>query len=253
MSIRKKMTVSDERKGFCIMNLAFHEKRTIGLLLTFIGGAMDSYTYIHYESFASAQTGNLVLAVIQAFDGEWLSVGKKLLSTLFFFFGIILAKYLIQYFAARRFYYWRLYVLFYEAIVFLVVGFHVLNIHPALVTIMISFTAAIQWISFDKINGRAYTNLFTTGNLKGVSTNFYDFFIAHKEEAKEPLKHYSMVVAAFLSGAIVSVALYHLIGSHSIQFVSVILILMAIVESIQTWSFTRKQESMKEATKTKII
>ncbi len=69
------------------MNTSFHEGRTIGLLLTFIGGAMDSYTYIQYNAFASAQTGNIVLAIIQSFDGEWLSVGKKVLSTLFFLFG----------------------------------------------------------------------------------------------------------------------------------------------------------------------
>lgn len=59
------------------MQTSFHEGRTIGLLLTFIGGAMDSYTYIQYGAFASAQTGNIILSIIQAFDGEWLSVGKK--------------------------------------------------------------------------------------------------------------------------------------------------------------------------------
>ncbi len=67
------------------MSTSFHEGRTIGLLLSFIGGAMDSYTYIQYNAFASAQTGNIVLAIIQAFDGEWISVGKKILSTVFFF------------------------------------------------------------------------------------------------------------------------------------------------------------------------
>lgn len=69
------------------MDTSFHEGRTIGLFLSFIGGAMDSYTYIQYNAFASAQTGNIVLAIIQAFNGEWLSVGKKLLSTVFFFWG----------------------------------------------------------------------------------------------------------------------------------------------------------------------
>lgn len=34
------------------------------------------YLY-QYGAFASAQTGNIILSIIQAFDGEWLSVGKK--------------------------------------------------------------------------------------------------------------------------------------------------------------------------------
>ena len=84
------------------MQTSFHEGRTIGLLLTFIGGAMDSYTYIQYGAFASAQTGNIILSIIQAFDGEWLSVGKKVLSTLFFFLGILLTKYLIDYFRKKE-------------------------------------------------------------------------------------------------------------------------------------------------------
>lgn len=66
------------------MNNSFHENRSVGLLLTFIGGMVDSYTYIRYEAFASAQTGNLILAIIQAYERQWNMVGKKLLSTLFF-------------------------------------------------------------------------------------------------------------------------------------------------------------------------
>lgn len=84
------------------MNTSFHEGRTIGLLLTFIDGAIDSYTYIQYDAFASAQTGNIVLAIIQSFDGEWLNVGKKVLSTLFFFLGILLTKFLVDYFKKRK-------------------------------------------------------------------------------------------------------------------------------------------------------
>ncbi len=84
------------------MSTSFHEGRTIGLLLSFIGGAMDSYTYIQYNAFASAQTGNIVLAIIQAFDGEWISVGKKYFLLSSFFLGILLTKFLIDYFKRKK-------------------------------------------------------------------------------------------------------------------------------------------------------
>lgn len=157
------------------MENSFHENRSVGLVLTFIGGMVDSYTYIRYEAFASAQTGNLILAIIQAYERQWNMVGKKLLSTLFFFMGILLAKFLIDYFKRKEKHFWRLFLLYFEAIVFFVISLQVLQPHPAVITIIIAFTAAIQWVSFDKINGLAYTNLFTTGNLKGVATNLYDY------------------------------------------------------------------------------
>ena len=77
---------------------------------------MDSYTYIQYGAFASAQTGNIILSIIQAFDGEWLSVGKKYCLP-FSFLRILLTKYLIDYFRKRK-HFWRLFVLYYEAVIF---------------------------------------------------------------------------------------------------------------------------------------
>lgn len=59
------------------MENSFHENRSVGLLLTFIGGMIDSYTYIRYQAFASAQTGNIILAIIQAYERQWNMVGKK--------------------------------------------------------------------------------------------------------------------------------------------------------------------------------
>ncbi|MDN6518143.1 MAG: DUF1275 domain-containing protein, partial [Enterococcus sp.] len=123
------------------MNNSFHENRSVGLLLTFIGGMVDSYTYIRYEAFASAQTGNLILAIIQAYERQWNMVGKKLLSTLFFFIGILLAKFMIDYFRRRELHFWRLFLLYFEALVFFVISLSFLQPHPAVITVMIAFTA----------------------------------------------------------------------------------------------------------------
>ncbi len=224
------------------MKIAFHENRMVGLLLTFIGGAMDSYTYIHYEAFASAQTGNIVLSIIQAYEGHWTSVGKKLLSTLFFFIGILLTKFMIDFFRGKEIQFWRLFILYYEAIVFFLVSLNPLNSHPAIVTIMIAFSAAIQWIAFDKINGRDYTNLFTTGNIKGVATNFYDFLVTKSQESKEKFLHFFFVVLAFISGAIVSIFFYRWIGSKAILLVSALFLYLAITETFAVWRFFHTEQ-----------
>lgn len=67
------------------MTTSFHENRSVGLLLTFIGGMMDSYTYIRYSAFASAQTGNIILAIIQAYDRQWSMVGKNAFHPILFY------------------------------------------------------------------------------------------------------------------------------------------------------------------------
>ncbi|WP_122645797.1 YoaK family protein [Enterococcus mediterraneensis] len=222
------------------MKHSFHEDQFVGLLLTFIGGAMDAYTYIHYDAFASAQTGNLVLAIIHGFSGDWASVGKKLLSTLFFFVGILLAKFAIDYFRKKNWHFWRLFVLYYEAVIFFVISLKVVNVYPALVTVLIAFTAAIQWIAFDKINGRAYTNLFTTGNLKGVATNLYDYLKTKEQKDWENFMHFLRVVLSFIAGGVVSIACYHWIGYKAVLLIAIIFILLALYETLMTLRFYRE-------------
>ncbi|MBS7578338.1 MULTISPECIES: YoaK family protein [unclassified Enterococcus] len=222
------------------MKINFHENRLVGLLLTFIGGMLDSYTYIHYGAFASAQTGNLILAIIEAYDHNWESVGKKLLSTAFFFIGIMLAKFMIDYFNKKKFHFWRLALLYLQALIFFILNLSLLQLHPSIVTIIIAFTAAIQWTSFDKINGLAYTNLFTTGNLKGLASNLYDYLKTKDNNFKERSIHFLSVVIVFILGVIVSVYLYHQYGRHMIISISGLFLCLAISQTILILRFFRE-------------
>lgn len=165
---------------------------------------------------------------------------KKLLSTLFFFMGILLAKFLIDYFKRKEKHFWRLFLLYFEAIVFFVISLQVLQPHPAVITIIIAFTAAIQWVSFDKINGLAYTNLFTTGNLKGVATNLYDYLSTKDQAAKTGFIHFLLVVLAFIAGAILSVFSYRRFGTDAVLIIAGLFLYLAISETILVWRFQRK-------------
>lgn len=214
--------------------------------MTFIGGMMDSYTYIRYGAFASAQTGNIILAIIQAYERQWNMVGKKILSTLFFFIGILLAKFMIDYFKRKEHHFWRLFLLYFEAAVFFVISLDFLQPHPAIITIMIAFTAAIQWVSFDKINGLAYTNLFTTGNLKGVATNLYDYLSTKDQGAKDRFIHFLLVVIAFIAGAIISVFSYRMIGTNAVLIIAGLFFYLAISESFLIWRFQRNTNMLQK-------
>ncbi|TYC51109.1 DUF1275 domain-containing protein [Weissella muntiaci] len=226
------------------MDHSFHERQSVGLILSLIGGSLDGYTFIHYGAFASAQTGNLVLAIIQASDGDWINVGKKLLSTLAFLVGIVMAKHLIRIFSTSKIYFWRLYILYFEAVIFFLLGFANINRNQVLVTTAIAFTAAIQWVTFDKIDGIPYTNLFTTGNLKSLAINFYDMISEKNEVAYRKFLNYALVIAFFISGVIIAVFTYKTLGIGAIQIIAVIALGLALRESYKLWRFQRLNNHM---------
>ena len=52
------------------------ESYTVGIILAFVGGFLDIYTYVSRGGvFANAQTGNMVLLAIHAYKREWSQVG----------------------------------------------------------------------------------------------------------------------------------------------------------------------------------
>lgn len=226
------------------MRQNFHEHPSVGWVLTFIGGMVDSFTYMRYKAFASAQTGNLILAIIESFEKEWSTVEKKLLSTVCFVLGLLLAKWLKFSCRQQGFRFWRLGLLYLEALTFLILGSSIFIGHATLVTMVLAFITATQWIAFDKINGRAYTNLFTTGNLKGLSIGFFDFMITRTDEKGTQFFHYLMVVLAFLSGVGVSVYCYAYLAYYTLKLMGMILLLLSLLQTYIVWRSYRKEANI---------
>lgn len=225
------------------MQKEIHEFRSVGLILAFIGGAVDLYTYMHYDSFASAQTGNLILAIMQTIDGQWGSVWKKFLSTIFFFLGVFFGKALMHYFRKRNWPFWRLIILYAETILFFICSLSFIHNQTTLVTIMIAFFTAAQWISFDKINGRVYTSLFTTGNLKGMASGLYDYLATRNRQALDSFIHFTLVVFAFLFGAVVLGISYRLVAEKSILIVAALFFYLSVSQTILVLRYYRSDYS----------
>lgn len=209
-----------------------HEHPSVGLSLTFISGMINTATYINYQTFATAQTGNLILSLSQLYHEQWESAGKKLLSILFFFLGILFAMWIKDYFLKKNpSFHWRLCLLYGQVLLFLAFCLPILQRHPSVVVILISFVAAIQWESFDKINGLPYTNLFTTGNLKGMATSLYDFRKTKEAAAKIRFIHFSKVVIAFILGCLMTLFWLSLIHINIFVAISGAFFLLALFRS----------------------
>lgn len=226
------------------MHSDFHEHRFVGLLLTFIGGGIDAFTYYHFNTFAATQTGNLVLAIINGVKGEYTLVGEKLLSTLFFFLGIVVTKYLITYFRKQHYPFWRLGIIYFECIAFLLLALFIHLLPVTIITIIISFCTAMQWCSFEKINGIAYTSIMTTGNLKSMATNLFDYLETNDKQKLQLFFHYFYVVLAFFAGAFCVAFLSKHFDFLSIYWIVLLFVWLAFSQSIYRYKYKKALDKM---------
>lgn len=197
----------------------FHEQRGVGLCLTFLGAMIDVFTYLHFQAFASGQTGNLILAFAQLQRHDWVHGGKKLLVTLSFFLGILLAKWMTHRLQNFRRFPWRLALLYCESLFWFGLYLGLLSQHPSLVMLVIAFLSALRWICFDKIEGLAYTHLFTTGNLKALASSLFDYASTKTEDNRKRFEHYLSVVLFFLLGLVATILSLYLMELKQLPLV----------------------------------
>ncbi|WP_448045455.1 YoaK family protein [Bradyrhizobium liaoningense] len=138
------------------------ETVTIALLLAFVGGYLDAYTWILHGVMANAQTANLVLLWVHGSGGNWDDALHFAPPILAFAVGVLFAAWLRGVAGQRA-----------SAIstlveILLLVAIGVLhNRLPDLAgTLGISFVAAMQTAVFTKVEGVAYSSVMITGNMR---------------------------------------------------------------------------------------
>ncbi|WP_231593621.1 YoaK family protein [Methanosarcina siciliae] len=205
----------------------------LGILLAIVGGFLDTYTFIGRGGvFANAQTGNVVLVGIEAAAGEWEQAMFHAVPILAFIVGVVVAEMIkkpsIRLFipdAERA-------VLILEIAVLFVIGFIPYTSPDIIVTVAVSFVSSVQISSFRKLVGSPYSTTMITGNLRSATQEAYIAFT--KRDWKSALRavRYSIIIAAFLAGAISGGVLTSLIGTKAVWVAVIILIGSVILFSI---------------------
>ncbi|AKB35644.1 hypothetical protein MSSAC_1054 [Methanosarcina siciliae C2J] len=209
------------------------ESVKLGILLAIVGGFLDTYTFIGRGGvFANAQTGNVVLVGIEAAAGEWEQAMFHAVPILAFIVGVVVAEMIkkpsIRLFipdAERA-------VLILEIAVLFVIGFIPYTSPDIIVTVAVSFVSSVQISSFRKLVGSPYSTTMITGNLRSATQEAYIAFT--KRDWKSALRavRYSIIIAAFLAGAISGGVLTSLIGTKAVWVAVIILIGSVILFSI---------------------
>ncbi|MEJ1311809.1 YoaK family protein [Latilactobacillus sakei] len=181
----------------------FHDRLGTAMFLTFIGGFLDAYCVILRGGvFASAQTGNIVFIGVDIATNQWSELTDKVMPIIAFGIGVIIVQVARRHFNTAHLNIWRLWLLAFQIIVLVIVGFMPTSVPNMIVTTMLSMSMATQLASYSTVNGYPYANTFTTGNYRKLVENCYLFIATKEKKYQQKAKYFGLIVGSFFTGTI---------------------------------------------------
>jgi uncharacterized membrane protein YoaK (UPF0700 family) len=179
------------------------ESVRLGVLLAVVGGFLDAYTFMTRDGvFANAQTANVVLFGIDLVQGDWRSALGYVPPLVAFTLGVFTAEAVSRPAVARIVRRPVRAVLVIEIMVLAIVGFVPTSVPNPVVTIAISFVAALQVTTFRVLVDQAFSTTMTTGNLRSLSQAAFHRIADGDRAAGVRALNFGFVIAGFLCGAI---------------------------------------------------
>jgi uncharacterized membrane protein YoaK (UPF0700 family) len=138
----------------------------VACLFAMVGGYMDAYSYLaHGHVFANAQTGNVILFSVYASGGQWARAARRLPPIVAFSLGVAVAK-LVGIRSLKDSLRATLLCQAFELAILAVLAVIGTHLPDASIVPMISFVAALQNTSFNRIGALEFNSAMTTGNLR---------------------------------------------------------------------------------------
>jgi len=208
------------------------ESVELGILLAIVGGFLDAYTFVGRGGvFANAQTGNVVLMGIEAAAGEWGKAVLYAVPVLAFIVGVVVAEIIKKPSMRLLIPDTERAVLILEIAVLFIIGFIPYTSPNMIVTVAISFVAAIQFSVFRKLVGSPYNTIAITGNLRSATQEAYIAVTRKDYKSAFQAVRFSMINLSFLAGAILGGLLTSFIGVKAVWIAVIILICSVILFS----------------------
>ncbi|MBM7642267.1 uncharacterized membrane protein YoaK (UPF0700 family) [Streptococcus loxodontisalivarius] len=180
---------------------------------------------MRFGTLVATQTGNIVL-LISDFNNHGLESSLlKCLSILFFSIGFLTGVFVKD---RAKTAFWRI-----HNIIPLLIVSGILPFLPHisyLWVMLLAFSTGLLMITFtdSKIESHPYTILMTSGNYRKMLVSWYRLIGRQKQDPamKRQAINYSITVVSFITGAIISASLIHLVSDMAIWFVTLCLILV---------------------------
>ena len=214
---------------------------SIACLFTAAGGYMDAFSYIaHGHVFANAQTGNFVFFGVFASAGQWAQAWRHVPPIVAFALGVAVAKLLgVQ--PQKHTFRATLVCQAFEVAVLTVLGVIGARLPNASVVPIISFVAALQNTSFDRIGTWSFNSAMTTGNLRGAVSALV-LWVKGREtvENRQKATTLGLICGSFLVGALCGGRYTRLHVEHALLPCATI----AATGLLLTWRLSRQSASV---------
>ena len=216
-----------------------HELYIVGLLLTFVGGFLDAFTFILFGGvFANAQTGNIALL------GIHLANLKKdcipyLVQVITYTLGLFATNCVMKMIKPSLYFRTTLFILAAEALVLLIIGFLPLESDQLLVTVLIAIICSVQAAGFRRVGDLPAATTVCTGNLRSTVDSLTKWVYERTWGNFLVFIKYVLISVAFAVGALVSTHLCALFKQRAIWFCNGVVAMILITACIQRYRYVR--------------
>lgn len=197
------------------------ESLLVGLLLAFVGGYLDGYTYLLRDGmFATMETSNLILAVYHFIHTHWMT-GLMYLVPIGGFTLAVAATSLTEHFLKHKklFLHWRQITLIVEIVLIIGASFIPLNSEYNIYsTLLLSIASGIQLESFRTIHSISFAANMATGNLQKIARGVVKAVTLHNKELFKEAMCFVGIVLAFTAGISLSLAIGQYVGCYTSIF-----------------------------------
>lgn len=189
------------------------------ILLGFLGGALDVYCQIQFDTLVATQTGNILFLIADISHSPLQQTLIRLFSVLFFSIGFMFGLHVR---ANAKTAFWRVYALLPLLIVTMILP--LLPDIRLLWVVLLALATGLLTLTFSgsQIESHAYSILMTSGNYRKMITAWHQYFNADEKTCamKRQAINYSLVVISFVIGAITTAILYHFTHEKTIWIVT---------------------------------
>lgn len=184
-------------------------------LATFSMGAVDAYTYIaHNETFASAQTGNLIVFAVKFARGGISEAWVCLPIWIGFALGCFVAQAALSWLnhkpSLRQRYLWLMGIV---VVTLLIVSLGQEWFSELVMIFILGWLSGYELTSFREVKGTTVNNGIMTGNTKNMMVALYHWLIDHERSGRSQFLWLAATMAMFIAGAGLSAMACILISS----------------------------------------
>ena len=193
------------------------ERLNVYALLMMSAGMMGAYTFnLRGGVFCNAQTANFVMMAVSFGNGDAGAGLYYLIPIAAYLLGAIVSEILPSPLKKLGFLRWDTYLIAFEMVMFVIIGFIPLSVPDHVVQVMINFIASMQYNTYRQMEGIPMATTFCTNHVRQVGIATAKFFRNHDRKAGRRGALHLLMLLSFFAGAVILSFLCSSLGEKAI-------------------------------------